>query len=1049
ILGTLLLLLLLGVGLFFLLRKPAERTRPVVWFEDPSSGAEVLAGENLDIIAVARDEDRISRFELWLDGVLVEVFNSDLPEGTSPFPLVTRLRIEDPGSHTLIARAFDTSGERAHATVMLMANAGTDSDGDGVPDELDYCLEDGGSVAEDGCPVTVDGDSDGDMIPDVEDTCPDEAGVPSADGCPDADGDGITDSDDACPEEPGAPGAPGAESSDGCPAPGEGDRDGDGLPDAEDTCPDAAGTFDAGGCPDRDGDGVPDADDPCPDEAGIGGEGCPGAGDDGGGGDGGIPADTDSDGDGVSDRDDLCPDDAGPAENAGCPEGGSGDRDGDGVEDDVDLCPGEAGEPEHAGCPPPGDGEDSDGDGIPDEEEPDEGSGPVLPGDDPVDFYTPIEFEALTFSVDDIYSEIYCYAGLAGAEMERFGPFDPLGIYSWDIGEYLGRENSRHVSLPDDELLEVRAECYGNVVTMGPEGVSTRTDDLGTIFALHPIGDWDGHVIEVTSAAGETGLQFDASYRICTPSCDEAAFQTPFLRLLHGGGDHMLLWSWDGDRTQIDGFHVYLNGSRIFNVPSDSYSQSVSGFGPLCGALDRQEYYITAYSGDRESAPSNLAYWSTNACPRQVTVTFQGLSFFDMGGDESWAEGSVGPIFGGFHAIGTNSESMNFNLTDPGNWWGEHSSGFRVRNGRYYNVQELFDWAHTETAECIGGEGACPVYTAPASNTVTIELAPYTDLTFGGYVSDLDSGNPSDKLFEGERTLSYDEIRPGLFRVFDRYVELTVLIDVIVGPEVGPDPDLTITNVTQEEESGQLRIHIFNNASGMVGRNLPVRFENLDGTLIMNNTWEDLSIPSGGSRILMGSDVVLEPSDLRVILDPDNIIDEENEDNNIYETPVTMRVEFIRVRAPHCNDPNCSIFDCDSEHVFHVFAGYGPERNDVEWVGYNVRFPRERWLRACGSPCTSDPEEDWYMEGDDRYTFEFEMPADELLFIMVTGYEQDPGGVDDSLGHLLQSYSMEETWGHSSDTYSGESVGAICNDTNCSDCGDSGLTAWWRITRVR
>jgi len=1039
ILGTLLLLLALGVALYFMFFTPAERTRPVVWFENPSHGAEFLAGEIVEIFAVAQDDDKISRFELWMDGSLVEVHNSELPDGTSPFSLVTRLNIDDAGSHTLIARAFDTNGERAHAAVTLEASAGTDSDGDGVPDELDRCPETGGRVAEDGCPITVDGDSDGDLIADVEDACPDEAGVPSAEGCPDADGDGITDSDDVCPEEPGAPGA---EPGDGCPFPTEDDRDGDGIPDADDACPDEAGTFDAGGCPDRDGDGIPDADDPAPDDGDVGGD------DGGGGGEGGIPADTDSDGDGVSDLEDLCPHEAGPAENAGCPEGGSGDRDGDGIEDDVDLCPDEAGVPEHAGCPPPGEGEDTDGDGIPDDEEPDEDEGLSFPDAGDWARIDSVEFEALTFSVDNIYDNIFCYASLAGAEMERFGPFDPLDQHSWDIAAYLGEENSRHAYIDHAELLEVRAECHGNSFTVDADGLITvDTDDLGSFVALHPYDDWDGHVIEVTSDPGDTGLDFDVSYRICSPSCDETALQAPSLHLYNSGEGRHLSWGYGGDRDEIDGFKVYRDGSYIFSVPADAYRQSINGMGPLCGSMSRQEYYMTAYSGERESAPSNLAYWSAGECPRVVTVTFQGLSFYDLGGDERWAEGTVGPIYGGFDATGQNSESVDFFAVDYGDRWGERDRGFRVRNTRYYDVQGILDWCRSNSATI--GEGA--YYPASESSTVTIELGPYDDLTFGGYVKDQDSGNEDDVLFDGERTLSYDEIRPGLFSIFDHHVNLTVLIDVIVGPQVGPNPDLIITNVTQQEESGQLRIHIFNNASGMVGQDIPVRMESLDGTHIMDHTWEDVSIGSGGSLILQSSHVVMEPSDLRVILDPDNVIEEENDDNNFYETPVTMRVEFIRAWAHNCNENSCSIVDCDSEHVFQVWAGYGTDRNNVEWVGYNVRFPREGHLKYCGGPasCETDPDEDWYMEGDDRYTFEFEMPADELLYIMVTGDEIDWVTHDDSLGYVLHSYGMDELWGHSEEVYEdnyGETC--ICDDTFCSPCRE-GLTAWWRITRVR
>lgn len=88
-----------------------------------------------------------------------------------------------------------------------------DTDGDGIPDDVDACPE----VPEDhkppdpmdGCPAPADRDGDG--IPDQYDKCPDQPedkdGIDDQDGCPedDADHDGILDTKDACPKEPGQP----------------------------------------------------------------------------------------------------------------------------------------------------------------------------------------------------------------------------------------------------------------------------------------------------------------------------------------------------------------------------------------------------------------------------------------------------------------------------------------------------------------------------------------------------------------------------------------------------------------------------------------------------------------------------------------------------------------------------------------------------------------------------------------------------------------------------------------------------------------------------
>lgn len=138
-------------------------------------------------------------------------------------------------------------------------------------------------------------DTDGDGVYDKEDECIDVPGLKEFNGCPDSDGDGIKDSDDACPN------VAGLAALNGCP-----DTDGDGIADKDDMCPNDKGTVANNGCPDTDGDGVVNKDDKCPTVAGpAANAGCPW---------------PDTDGDGVLDKDDSCKNEVGPASNNGCPE---------------------------------------------------------------------------------------------------------------------------------------------------------------------------------------------------------------------------------------------------------------------------------------------------------------------------------------------------------------------------------------------------------------------------------------------------------------------------------------------------------------------------------------------------------------------------------------------------------------------------------------------------------------------------------------------------------------------------------------------------------
>ncbi|MDG2151952.1 MAG: OmpA family protein [Polaribacter sp.] len=145
---------------------------------------------------------------------------------------------------------------------LVIRFGGNDTDGDGVYDKDDACIDVVGLKEFNGCP-----DADGDGVKDSDDACPNVAGLAAMNGCPDADGDGIADKDDMCPNSKGT------KANNGCP-----DSDGDGVVDKDDKCVSKAGPAANAGCPwpDTDGDGVLDKDDKCPSVAGVASEdGCP------------------------------------------------------------------------------------------------------------------------------------------------------------------------------------------------------------------------------------------------------------------------------------------------------------------------------------------------------------------------------------------------------------------------------------------------------------------------------------------------------------------------------------------------------------------------------------------------------------------------------------------------------------------------------------------------------------------------------------------------------------------------------------------------------
>jgi hypothetical protein len=777
--GVLVLLIAAAVIVFLVIGRP-KPSPTVVLIDEPRQGEEVSVGEGVTVHAVARNEKKVQRIELWVDGALVASQSSTLPGGTSPLPILAQWQPTSAGSHTIVARAFTKAGKQAQASINVQAVADADRDGDGIPDAEDASPDEPGSIAAAGSP-----DRDNDGIGDAEDACPDEAGLPEENGCPapserDRDGDGVADEEDLCPDEAGAPGAQ------GCP-----DADGDGVGDAMDACPTEPG-LQEDGCPpadDADGDGVPDAADACPDEAGEGEDGCP------------LPAEADTDGDGVLDADDQCVDVAGPPELNGCP-----DADGDGVPDIEDLCPAEAGDPANAGCPPPPAGDpDTDGDGLLDsvdlctfEPGPPEHGGCPPPAADPpaadppwpwplwpppwgidpgiMESLTTVEFDALTLETALGYDYLSCYVGVAGGEKVHY-IFDNLGAGQWDIAAELGGANSQTLIVTAGSPLELEMECGAVDLFIVPGGVEWHYRDLGTILASHPDTDWDGHVIASTSAGGDDGRSFTAGYRLCAGSCGDTTFPPPVATIYHNWMGYFLVWEWAGDPADIDGFRIYLDGALVETAPNTGSATYLGGTSPICGA-GALRYTVRAYRGALESAPSNVATWQSVTCAAFVRVTFHTLNTGVLGPDEWWAEGR-GPIYAQFWAVGANSEVLYLDAADPGFGWMPQVRGFRLVDNQTYLVQDLFDWVHWYNDWCMGP--ACGAYTAPAGNSVDVELSAFDDLILQFSIADMDSG-PNQLICAHALAIPSGAILPGTYELNCGSATLWVQLEMLPMP---------------------------------------------------------------------------------------------------------------------------------------------------------------------------------------------------------------------------------------------------------------------------
>ena len=120
-------------GLAYLFHVPTAEARPMVLISAPAHGQQAEVGEAISVQAVARDETKVTRVELWVDGVLETSQESILPGGISPFPILATWQPLTSGTHTLIVRAFNSQNAHAHSSVTVDALEPLDADGDGEP----------------------------------------------------------------------------------------------------------------------------------------------------------------------------------------------------------------------------------------------------------------------------------------------------------------------------------------------------------------------------------------------------------------------------------------------------------------------------------------------------------------------------------------------------------------------------------------------------------------------------------------------------------------------------------------------------------------------------------------------------------------------------------------------------------------------------------------------------------------------------------------------------------------------------------------------------
>ena len=102
-----------------------------------------------------------------------------------------------------------------------------------------------------------------------------------------------------------------------------------------------------------------------------------------------------------------------------------------------------------------------------------------------------------------------------------------------------------------------------------------------------------------------------------------------------------------------------------------------------------------------------------------------------------------------------------------------------------HSIQGLFNWILGEMSHLCSPPSACPLYFAPESNFVTVDLGLGDDLTLWGVIYEQDNRTYSE-AFHASDSISADEIRPGYSRtIHDGQIELRVLLNVVSSYEAG------------------------------------------------------------------------------------------------------------------------------------------------------------------------------------------------------------------------------------------------------------------------
>jgi len=533
---------------------------------------------------------------------------------------------------------------------------------------------------------------------------------------------------------------------------------------------------------------------------------------------------------------------------------------------------------------PSGDGAPSD-DGVPDPH--DDAPGSYLEVMEFFDFASTDEepvtlrVEMLALETGGEYESVHCYVGIAEGDPrwypdadgdqstdESFAPLDDGG---WNVAAYLSGSRAPVIAWPQDQWIPIDVTC------VGVSGGGTAAVALGHLAITVRPEAWDGVTRRAVGASDEGS--FTLNYRVTqeggTPGghpifLDPTMTPPTNLRM----GFWTLHWNYEPreDEEPIHGFRVYLNDTLQWGEPPDARQSTLpyEWLSPPCGTT--YNFAVTAfrygYPDGPESRPSNVVPVvggdpGSGDCNRTLIVRLETLS-------TEYLERDMGPIYGTFYV---NDQVVEFDGRC-------HGPGICGEVGLYA------DWEY-------GISGLLDHLAFGASARFVVDVPPGEQLVLGYDIHAGGGGQAcaGETWYEGEEL---DRMHGGGILSerpsgYSSRCRMTFTVHPAFGSPTGepggqpPLPLLAVENLTVDEPTGQLQIHVRNVGAGTwPAKDLDVAVTWPDGSGIGAYTWpgEGLVLRPGQKTILQHPDLAPGPHPplgACVLLDPGNEVPEEDD----------------------------------------------------------------------------------------------------------------------------------------------------------------------------